>query len=74
MGYELLRFLAFRPGKVFTREVLLNQVGGYDYYGGARTDDVHIRRLRAKISEEYASLISAVRAVGYRFGQSMWWS
>ena len=55
MEYELLRFLAASPGRVFTREVLLSRVWGYEYYGGARTVDVHIRRLRAKLGEEYAS-------------------
>ncbi len=72
MEYELLKFLATHPGKVFTREVLLSRVWGYEYYGGARTVDVHIRRLRAKLGEEHASLISTVRSVGYRFGQSRW--
>ena len=74
MEYELLRFLATRPGKVFTRETLLSEVWGYDYYGGGRTVDVHIRRLRAKLGEEHANLISTVRSVGYRFGQSRWGS
>jgi DNA-binding response OmpR family regulator len=72
MEYELLKFLAQHPGKVFTRETLLSRVWGYEYYGGARTVDVHIRRLRAKLGEEHASLISTVRSVGYRFGQSRW--
>jgi DNA-binding response OmpR family regulator len=72
MEYELLKFLATHPGKVFTREVLLSRVWGYEYYGGARTVDVHIRRLRAKLGEEQANLISTVRSVGYRFGQSRW--
>jgi DNA-binding response OmpR family regulator len=72
MEYELLKFLAQHPGKVFTRETLLSRVWGYDYYGGARTVDVHIRRLRAKLSEEHAGLIQTVRSVGYRFGQSRW--
>ena len=72
MEYELLKFLAGRPGKVFTRETLLSHVWGYDYYGGARTVDVHVRRLRAKLGEEHASLIETVRSVGYRFGQSRW--
>ena len=54
MEYELLKFLAQNPGKVFTREVLLNRVWGYEYYGGARTVDVHVRRLRAKLGEEHA--------------------
>jgi DNA-binding response OmpR family regulator len=72
MEYELLRFLAARPGKVFTRETLLNRVWGYEYYGGARTVDVHIRRLRAKLGEEHAHLIQTVRSVGYRLGQGSW--
>jgi DNA-binding response OmpR family regulator len=74
MEYELLKFLAQHPGKVFTRETLLSRVWGYEYYGGARTVDVHIRRLRAKLGEEHANLISTVRSVGYRFGQSRWGS
>jgi DNA-binding response OmpR family regulator len=72
MEYELLKFLAQNPGKVFTREMLLSRVWGYEYYGGARTVDVHIRRLRAKLGEEHANLIQTVRSVGYRFGQSRW--
>jgi DNA-binding response OmpR family regulator len=72
MEYELLKFLAQHPGKVFTREILLSRVWGYEYYGGARTVDVHIRRLRAKLGEEHAGLIQTVRSVGYRFGQSRW--
>ncbi len=72
MEYELLRFLAGRPGKVFTRETLLSRVWGYEYYGGARTVDVHVRRLRAKLGEEHAHLIQTVRSVGYRFGQTTW--
>ena len=72
MEYELLKFLAQNPGKVFTRETLLSRVWGYEYYGGARTVDVHIRRLRAKLGEEHAGLIGTVRSVGYRFGQSRW--
>ncbi|MCB0999045.1 MAG: response regulator transcription factor [Acidimicrobiales bacterium] len=72
MEYELLKFLAQHPGKVFTREMLLSRVWGYEYYGGARTVDVHIRRLRAKLGEEHANLIQTVRSVGYRFGQSRW--
>ncbi|HUF85547.1 MAG TPA: response regulator transcription factor, partial [Acidimicrobiia bacterium] len=72
MEYELLKFLASHPGRVFTREILLNRVWGYEYYGGARTVDVHVRRLRAKLGEEHSSLIQTVRSVGYRFGQSNW--
>jgi two-component system alkaline phosphatase synthesis response regulator PhoP len=67
--YELLRFLASNPGKPFTREALLNQVWGYDYYGGSRTVDVHVRRIRAKI-ERYESFVETVRNVGYRFTDS----
>jgi two-component system, OmpR family, alkaline phosphatase synthesis response regulator PhoP len=73
MEYELLKFLATHPGKVFTRETLLSRVWGYEYYGGARTVDVHIRRLRAKLGEEH-NLIQTVRSVGYRFGQCRWGS
>ena len=72
MEYELLKFLSSHPGKVFTRETLLSRVWGYEYYGGARTVDVHVRRLRAKLGEEHANLIQTVRSVGYRFGQSRW--
>lgn len=72
MEYELLRFLAARPGKVFSREVLLSEVWGYDYYGGARTVDVHVRRLRSKLGEEHATLIATVRSVGYRLGNAEW--
>jgi DNA-binding response OmpR family regulator len=72
MEYELLKFLATHPGKVFTRETLLSRVWGYEYYGGARTVDVHVRRLRAKLGEEHAALIQTVRSVGYRFGQTRW--
>jgi DNA-binding response OmpR family regulator len=70
MEYELLKFLASHPGKVFSRETLLSRVWGYDYFGGARTVD--IRRLRAKLGEEHANLIQTVRSVGYSFGQSRW--
>ena len=72
MEYELLKFLAQNPGKVFTRETLLSRVWGYEYYGGARTVDVHVRRLRAKLGEEHAALIQTVRSVGYKFGESRW--
>jgi len=68
MEYELLKFLSTHPGKVFSREQLLSRVWGYEYYGGARTVDVHVRRLRAKLGEEHAGLIQTVRSVGYRFG------
>jgi DNA-binding response OmpR family regulator len=70
MEYELLKFFATHPGKVFTREQLLSRVWGYEYYGGARTVDVHVRRLRAKLGEEQAGFIQTVRSVGYRFGQT----
>ena len=70
MEYELLKFFATHPAKVFTREQLLSRVWGYEYYGGARTVDVHVRRLRAKLGEEHANLIQTVRSVGYRFGQT----
>ena len=70
MEYELLKFFATHPAKVFTREQLLSRVWGYEYYGGARTVDVHVRRLRAKLGEEHASLIQTVRSVGYLFGAS----
>lgn len=65
--YELLRFLASNPGRVFTRDVLLNRVWGDDYFGGDRTVDVHIRRLRGKIEDQYNSFIDTVRNIGYRF-------
>ena len=64
--YELLRFLAMNAGRVFTREQLLNRVWGYDYFGGARTVDVHIRRIRSKIEIGGHSFIETVRNVGYR--------
>ena len=70
MEYELLKFFATHAGKVFTREQLLSRVWGYEYYGGARTVDVHVRRLRAKLGEEHAGLIQTVRSVGYRFAQN----
>ena len=72
MEYELLKFLAQNHGKVFTREILLSRVWGYEYYGGARTVDVHVRRLRAKLGEEHTNLIQTVRSVGYKFGQPRW--
>jgi DNA-binding response OmpR family regulator len=64
--FELLRFLAQHPGRVFTRDQLLREVWGYDYFGGHRTVDVHVRRLRAKLGSEYESMIGTVRQVGYR--------
>jgi DNA-binding response OmpR family regulator len=68
--YELLRFLATHPDRVFTREALLNHVWGYEFYGGARTVDVHIRRLRSKLEDADHSFIETVRNVGYRFKAS----
>jgi DNA-binding response OmpR family regulator len=64
--FELLRFLAQHPGRVYTRPGLLREVWGYDFYGGTRTVDVHIRRLRAKLGPEHEHLIETVRGVGYR--------
>jgi DNA-binding response OmpR family regulator len=64
--FELLRFLAQHPGRVHTRPGLLREVWGYDFYGGTRTVDVHIRRLRAKLGPEHEHLIETVRGVGYR--------
>ncbi|MGI8769370.1 MAG: response regulator transcription factor [Propionibacteriaceae bacterium] len=64
--FELLKYLAQHPGRVFSRQQLLSDVWGYDYYGGTRTVDVHIRRLRAKLGAEYEALIGTVRNVGYR--------
>ncbi len=64
--FELLRFLASHPGRVYTRPALLREVWGYDFYGGTRTVDVHVRRLRAKIGPEHEHLIETVRGVGYR--------
>jgi DNA-binding response OmpR family regulator len=65
--FELLKFLAQHPGRVFTRAQLLQEVWGYDYFGGTRTVDVHVRRLRAKLGAENEELIGTVRNVGYRF-------
>lgn len=65
--FELLKYLVQHPGRVFSREHLLADVWGYDYYGGTRTVDVHVRRLRAKLGTEHESLIGTVRNVGYRF-------
>lgn len=65
--FELLKYLAQHPGRVFTRGQLLQEVWGYDYFGGVRTVDVHIRRLRAKLGAEHEVLIGTVRGVGYRF-------
>lgn len=65
MEFELLRYLAARPGRIHTRESILRGVWGYDYYGGMRTVDVHVRRLRAKLGQEHARMIETVRGVGY---------
>jgi DNA-binding response OmpR family regulator len=65
--FELLKYLAQHPGRVFTRAQLLQEVWGYDYFGGTRTVDVHVRRLRAKLGPERESLIGTVRNVGYKF-------
>ena len=64
--FELLRFLGQHPGRVFTRDHLLREVWGFDYFGGHRTVDVHVRRLRAKLGSEYESMIGTVRQVGYK--------
>ena len=65
--YELLRLLGSSPGRVFTREELLSRVWGYDYFGGTRTVDVHIRRLRSKVEDAHHTFIETVWSVGYRF-------
>ncbi|UPK74633.1 response regulator transcription factor [Nocardioidaceae bacterium SCSIO 66511] len=65
--FELLKYLAQHPGRVFSREQLLQEVWGYDYFGGSRTVDVHVRRLRSKLGADKESLIGTVRNVGYRF-------
>ena len=65
--FELLKFLAQHPGRVFTRSHLVQEVWGYDYFGGTRTVDVHVRRLRAKLGPEHESMIGTVRNVGYKF-------
>ena len=64
--FELLKALASAPDRVFTRDLLLQEVWGYDYFGGSRTVDVHVRRLRAKLGPEYESMIATVRGVGYK--------
>jgi DNA-binding response OmpR family regulator len=64
--FELLRFLATHPGRVSTRAQLLQEVWGYDFFGGTRTVDVHVRRLRAKLGPEHESMIATVRGVGYK--------
>jgi DNA-binding response OmpR family regulator len=68
--YELLRFLASNPGRVFTRDTLLDRVWGHDYFGGDRTVDVHVRRLRSKIEDSDHAFIETVRNIGYRFNQN----
>jgi DNA-binding response OmpR family regulator len=65
--FELLKYLAQHPGRVFSRAQLLQEVWGYDYYGGTRTVDVHVRRLRAKLGPEHEALVGTVRNVGYKF-------
>jgi DNA-binding response OmpR family regulator len=65
--FELLKFLALHPGRVFTRSHLVQEVWGYDYFGGTRTVDVHVRRLRAKLGAEHEAMIGTVRNVGYKF-------
>jgi DNA-binding response OmpR family regulator len=65
--FELLKFLAQHPGRVFTRSHLVQEVWGYDYFGGTRTVDVHVRRLRAKLGPEHEAMIGTVRNVGYKF-------
>ena len=68
--FELLKYLAQHPGRVFTRAQLLHEIWGYDYFGGTRTVDVHIRRLRSKLGPEFEAIIGTVRNVGYRFNSS----
>jgi DNA-binding response OmpR family regulator len=65
--FELLKYLMQHPGRVYTRDQLLQEVWGFDYYGGTRTVDVHVRRLRAKLGAEHDQMIGTVRNVGYRF-------
>ena len=65
--FELLKYLAQHPGRVFTRAQLLQEIWGYDYFGGTRTVDVHIRRLRSKLGPEFEAIIGTVRNFGYRF-------
>jgi DNA-binding response OmpR family regulator len=64
--YELLRLLASSPGRVFTRQILLDRVWGYEYFGGTRTVDVHVRRLRSKLEDPHHTFVETVRNVGYR--------
>ena len=65
--FELLKYLAQHPGRVFSRAQLLKEIWGFDYFGGTRTVDVHVRRLRAKLGPEFESQIDTVRNVGYKF-------
>ncbi|MBO0839496.1 MAG: winged helix-turn-helix transcriptional regulator, partial [Sciscionella sp.] len=65
--FELLKYLAQHAGRVFTRAQLLQEVWGYDFFGGTRTVDVHVRRLRAKLGQDYEQMIGTVRNVGYKF-------
>ena len=74
LEYRLLAKLASDVGRVFSRDELVQLLGGYDEVGSSRVVDVHVRRLRAKLGEEHAGLIQTVRSVGYRFGQSRWGS
>ena len=67
MEYELLKFLMTHPRRAFSREALLSRVWGYDFYGGARTVDVHVRRVRAKLGSGHATKLKTVRRVGYRW-------
>jgi DNA-binding response OmpR family regulator len=68
--FELLKYLTQHPGRVFSRSQLLQEIWGYDYFGGTRTVDVHIRRLRSKLGPEFEAIIDTVRNVGYRFSSS----
>jgi two-component system alkaline phosphatase synthesis response regulator PhoP len=68
--YELLKLLAENPGRVFSRDALLNQIWGYEYFGGTRTVDVHIRRLRSKLEDVEHNFIETIWNVGYRFRES----
>jgi DNA-binding response OmpR family regulator len=68
--FELLKYLTQHPGRVFSRSQLLQEIWGYDYFGGTRTVDVHIRRLRSKLGPEFEAIIDTVRNVGYRFSSN----
>ena len=68
--FELLKFFVQHPGRVFTRAQLLPEIWGYDYFGGTRTVDVHIRRLRSKLGAEFESIINTVRNVGYKYSDA----